>query len=59
MRAFDELMAAAGVESWLERTFMTLVQEAGLPEPRLQRVVRADGRHVARVDFDFALGLAA
>lgn len=50
----DELLLDAGVESWLERRFLELVRSAGLPPPQLQRVYRRDGRHVARVDFDFA-----
>jgi hypothetical protein len=50
----DELLLDAGVESWLERRFLGLVRSAGLPAPQLQRVYRRDGRHVARVDFDFA-----
>lgn len=51
---FDELMKLAGVESWLERKFLKLIRETGLPEPALQRTYREDGVHVARVDFDFA-----
>ena len=50
----DELLVDAGVESWLERRFLALLRSAGLPQPALQRVYRRDGRHVARVDFDFA-----
>ena len=41
------------MQSWLEREFEHLVRSAGLPMPRRQRVFRRDGRHVARVDFDF------
>jgi hypothetical protein len=50
----DELLVDAGVESWLERRFLALIRSAGLPQPALQRVYRRDGRHVARVDFDFS-----
>jgi hypothetical protein len=50
----DELLVDAGVESWLERRFLALLRSAGRPQPALQRVYRRDGRHVARVDFDFA-----
>ncbi len=50
----DELLVDAGVESWLERRFLAVLRSAGLPLPQLQRVYRRDGRHVARVDFDFA-----
>jgi hypothetical protein len=50
----DDVLADAGVQSWLERRFLVIVRTAGLPAPALQRVYRRDGRHVARVDFDFA-----
>jgi hypothetical protein len=50
----DQLLADAGVESFLERRFLRLVRRAGLPDPALQRVYRHGSRLVARVDFDFA-----
>ena len=53
MAAFDRVMESAGVQSWLERQFLQLIERAGLPRPTLQRTYRHDGRHVARVDFDF------
>jgi hypothetical protein len=53
LRLLDRVLHEAGVESWLERKFLRLVRQAGLPEPSLQRVFRAGGRHVARVDFRF------
>jgi len=40
-------------ESWLEREYLRLVREAGLPIPATQRVMRRTGRFVARVDFVF------
>lgn len=49
----DRVLDSAGVQSFLERRFLALVREAGLPEPAKQRVYRSDGHHVARVDFDF------
>lgn len=49
----DAVLELRGVQSWLERLFLELVATAGLPPPDLQRVYRRDGRHVARVDFDF------
>jgi hypothetical protein len=49
----DHVLHEAGVESWLERRFLRMVREAGLPEPTSQRIFRAGGRHVARVDFRF------
>jgi Transcriptional regulator, AbiEi antitoxin len=51
--AFDRVMESAGVQSWLEREFEHLIRSAALPMPHRQRVYRRDGRHVARVDFDF------
>jgi len=51
--AIDTVLEVAGVQSWLERAFLRLIAEAELPRPEVQRVYRADGVHVARVDFDF------
>ncbi len=52
--AFDSLMESAGVESWLEREFLKLLDGQPLPKPAMQRKYHRDGVHVARVDFDFA-----
>lgn len=49
----DRALAEGGVESGLERAFLRLIRRAGFPEPTAQRVVRRDGRTVARVDFEF------
>jgi hypothetical protein len=46
-----------GGESALERRFLAIIRQAGLPRPRLQRVYRSDGRVVARVDAEFPGGL--
>jgi hypothetical protein len=51
--AFDRVMESAGVQSWLERQFLALVRRTGLPVPAVQRIYRRDGKHIARVDFDF------
>lgn len=51
--AFERVMESAGVQSWLERRFLHLVDSAGIGRPHLQRTYRRDGVHVARVDFDF------
>ena len=51
---FERVMESAGVQSWLERQFLHLLRSRSLPTPILQRVHRRDGRHVARVDFDFS-----
>ncbi len=53
VETFDRVMESAGVQSWLERQLLELIERAGLPRPTLQRTYRHDGRHVARVDFDF------
>ncbi|MGI9644903.1 MAG: hypothetical protein ACR2O6_06295 [Ilumatobacteraceae bacterium] len=52
-RLVDRLLEDSGGHTMLERRFLELVREAGLPRPRTQVVHRRDGRHVARVDFLF------
>jgi len=52
-RHLDRLLIDSGGESLLERRFLQLVREAGLPRPSTQVVQRHDGRHLARVDFLF------
>jgi very-short-patch-repair endonuclease len=51
VRTLDRLLLDSGGESVLERTFLALVRQAGMPRPQTQHRVRADARHVARVDF--------
>ena len=51
VRLLDQLLLDTGGETMLERRFLKLVRQAGLPLPRTQRRIRSDGRHVARVDF--------
>ena len=41
----------AMTESWLEREFLRVLEDAGVRRPRCQRRVRAHGAFVARVDF--------
>lgn len=50
-RVLDSLLVDSGGHTMLERRFLRLVREAGLPRPRTQVVQRVDGRTVARVDF--------
>jgi Protein of unknown function (DUF559) len=57
VRLLDEVMLDSGGHSWLERRFLRLLREAGLPRPRPQVVKTRNGRFVARVDFDFAPAL--
>jgi len=52
-RLVEDLITDSGGHSMLERRFLELVREAGLPRPRTQVVFRQDQRHVARVDFLF------
>lgn len=52
-RMIDRLLEDSGGHSPLERRFLRLVRELGLPRPRTQVVHRREGRHVARVDFLF------
>lgn len=56
-RMLLEAMVDTGGESRLERWFLRLVRQAGLPRPVLQRVFRANGRTIARVDAYFDGGL--
>jgi len=49
----DALVLTSGGHSVLERRFLRLLRNAGLPCPSPQVVHRDDGRHVARVDFLF------
>ena len=51
--AIEAALGMAGVQSWLERAFLRVIDGVGLPRPKVQRIYRADGVHVARVDFDF------
>jgi len=51
LRRLDILLANSGGESFLERRFLKLIRDAGLPLPTLQVVHRKDGRFVGRVDF--------
>ncbi len=52
-RLIEDMIIDSGGHTMLERRFLELVREAGLPRPRTQVVFRSDGRHVARVDFLF------
>ena len=52
-RLIDDLIVDSGGHTMLERRFLQLVREAGLPRPRTQVVHRKNGRHIARVDFLF------
>lgn len=50
----DRILPDSGGHSPLERAFLRIVRELGLPRPTTQAVQRRlDGTHVARVDFLF------
>ena len=44
---------ALGAHSWLEREFIRLIVEAGLPMPATRQVVSRTGERLVRVDFRF------
>ncbi len=56
-RALIGAMVDTGGESALERRFLAIVRQAGLPRPLLQRTYRSGTRTMARVDAEFAGGL--
>jgi len=55
-RLLDALVDTGG-ESRLERWFLRLVRQAGLPRPILQKIFRDGTRTIARVDAFFPGGL--
>lgn len=56
-RTLLRALVDTGGESHLERRFLRLCREAGLPRPVLQITYRTDRRTVARVDAEFPGGL--
>jgi hypothetical protein len=56
VRLLDEVLDGVGGHSFLERRFLELVSQAGLPRPKTQVIFRRGGRHVARVDFAWPAG---
>ena len=53
VRLLDELLVDTGGHTMLERRFLEVVRDAGLPRPTPQVIFRRDGRAFARVDFRF------
>lgn len=53
VRLLDEVMLDSGGHSWLERRYLRLMRERGLPRPACQAVHSRGGTFVARVDFDY------
>ena len=56
-RVLLDALVDTGGESRLERWFLAIVRQAGLPRPELQKVWRTDQRIVGRVDAFFDGGL--
>jgi hypothetical protein len=50
----DRVLVTSGGHSFLEREFLKLVEECGLPRPRTQVEHFRDGVEMARLDFLFA-----
>ena len=53
VRLLDRVLDGAGGHSRLERRFLALIRNAGLPEPTCQQTHRAGQRFVARTDFSW------
>lgn len=53
VRRLDRVLVTSGGHTFLERAFLKLVHEAGLPRPVPQVEHHRDGVHIARVDFLF------
>jgi very-short-patch-repair endonuclease len=54
VEAIEGVEAIRGAHSWLEREYLRLVADAGLPRPETQRVLGRAGNRTVRVDFRFA-----
>ena len=54
LEVIESREAMTGVHSWLERRFLRLVVDAGLPRPEPQRVLTKAGDRLVRVDFHFS-----
>jgi hypothetical protein len=54
VRLLDRLLVDTGGHTMLERRFLAVVRDAGLPRPMPQVIFQRDGRAYARVDFHFA-----
>jgi hypothetical protein len=53
LRAIEGFEAVSGAHSWLEREFLRVVAEAGLPRPDPQVVLARAADRLVRVDFRF------
>ena len=53
LQAIEGAEAIRGGHSWLEREYLRLVAEAGLPRPEVQQVLTRANDRLVRVDFRF------
>jgi hypothetical protein len=53
LRALVGETATRGAHSWLEREYLRLIHEAGLPRPETQAVLSKTGNQLVRVDCQF------
>lgn len=57
VRVFEQILEqrahGMATESWLEREFLRLLRNAGVPLPRCQIRIERDGAFVGRVDFSY------
>ena len=53
VRLLDDLLPDSGETNRLERRFLQMCRQAGLPRPACQVTHTSEGKFVARVDFDF------
>lgn len=57
VRVFEQILEqranGMATESWLEREFLRLLRDAGIPLPRCQTRIERDGAFVGRVDFSY------
>jgi hypothetical protein len=53
VRLLDDLLVDSGGHTMLERRFLELVRQGGMPRPATQVIHRRDGTTFARVDFLF------
>jgi hypothetical protein len=53
LEVLERRLIIAGTESWLEREYLRLIQDAGLPVPLTQQVLTKAGDRLVRVDCRF------
>jgi hypothetical protein len=53
LEALDRRAVAGGSESWLEREYLRLLKQAGVPRPMTQQTLTRAGDRLVRVDCRF------